>query len=70
MNNKSQTIKLNKWKLIGSTTIDKVKMRYEEDVFNDLKKMEMTHLKVAEHRRAWKWIVENTKTFTFEIVVP
>ena len=53
----------------GSITVGRPKMGWKDDVTKDLKKMKVTNLKVAEDRRAWKRIIEKTKTLTSEIVV-
>ena len=69
MNNRL-TKELNKSKSIGSRTVKKSKMRWEDDVINDLQKIKVTNLKVADDVRVWKRIIKKVKKFKSEFMVP
>ena len=54
---------LYKWKSIGSLTVYKPKIIWEDDIIDDLKKMKVTNLKVS---KAYRSITVNIRTFAFE----
>ena len=59
-----------KYKPKESRRVGRPKIRWDDELINDLKKMKVINLKVAEYGRSWKRIIEKTKTFKFKIVVP
>ena len=60
---------LYKWKPVRSRTYNRRKMSWEDDVIHCIEKIKVKNLKVAGDRRAWKRIIEKSKTLMFEVLI-
>jgi hypothetical protein len=58
-----RTVKKINWKPIAPRHIGRPKLRWEEDIRNDLKAMKVQNWKkLAQDRNKWKGIIEQAKT--------
>jgi hypothetical protein len=57
------TGKLLVWKPMGTRPVGRPRQRWQEDVIEDLKKLEVKNWKkAAKHRRTWRDLAEKAKT--------
>ena len=63
MDSQRLTKKIYEWKPIVNITVGRPKVRWEDDVIKDLKKIKVENLNTAKGREAWKMIIEKAKTF-------
>jgi len=62
--------KLLEWETMGTRPVGRPRQRWQEDVMEDLKKLEVKNWKeTAEGRRTWRDLAEKTKTHK-RVVVP
>jgi hypothetical protein len=58
--------KINRWKPISKRSIGRPKTRWEDDVLEDIRSMNVRNWKiVAQNRDSWKKTVEQTRTLVF-----
>ena len=56
--------RVNKWKLMLTRPLGRLKNRWEDDIINDMKKLKIKNwTSYIQDRNKWKLYVENAKTF-------
>jgi len=56
--------RVNKWKLMLTRPLGRLKNRWEDDIINDMKKLKIKNwTSCIQDRNKWKLYVENAKTF-------
>jgi hypothetical protein len=56
--------RVNKWKLMLTRPLERLKNRWEDDIINDMKKLQIkSWTSCIQDRNKWKLYVENTKMF-------
>ena len=65
MDDEKMTKKLYKWKPLTSKYIGRHKIRWEDDVVNDIRLMKLRNWnKCVQDRKVWKEFVENAKAIS------
>jgi len=60
-----------KWKPMLTRPLGRPKKRWEDDIINDMKKLEIKNLtSCIQDRNKWELYVEKSKTFKNEVVAP